>query len=197
MLGHMSVVAQKVTVSYQDYVAAEAAAATKSEWINGVVYAMAGGTLLHARLAMAVGRAIGDQLRGKPCAVFSSDLRIRSLFSEIASYPDLTVVCGPPQMHTQDIQACTNPTVIVEVIVEVLGPSTETFDRGDKAAHYRRMPSVLAYVLVSTSEQRIEVFTRATDGAFVFTEAGPGQSVSIAPIECSLVVDDIYFDPLA
>lgn len=53
---------------------------------------MAGGTLLHARLAMAVGRAIGDQLRGKPCAVFSSDLRIRSLFSEIASYPDLTVV---------------------------------------------------------------------------------------------------------
>jgi hypothetical protein len=76
MLGHMSVVAQKVTVSYQDYVAAEAAAATKSEWINGVVYAMAGGTLLHARLAMAVGRAIGDQLRGKPCAVFSSDLRL-------------------------------------------------------------------------------------------------------------------------
>jgi hypothetical protein len=59
------------------------------------------------------------------------------------------------------------------------------------------MPSVLAYVLVSTAEQRIEVFTRASDGAFVFTEAGPGQSVSIAPIECSLVVDDIYFDPLA
>jgi Uma2 family endonuclease len=193
MLNSMSVVAKKGKVSYSDYVSSESMAVSKSEWINGVVYAMAGGTMLHARLAMSVGRALGDQLKGKSCAVFSSDLRIRSLFSEIASYPDLTVMCGTPQMHSQDQNACTNPTVIIEV----LSISTETFDRGDKAAHYRRMPSMLAYVLVSTSEQRIEVFTRASDGTFVFAEAGPGQSLAISPIACNLAVDEIYFDPLA
>ena len=86
-----------------------------------------------------------------------------------------------------------NPTVVIEV----LSPTTESFDRGDKAAHYRRRASLKAYVLVSTSEQRIEVFVREGDGRVLLSEASPGESVSIAPIACSFAVDEIYADPLA
>jgi Uma2 family endonuclease len=175
-------------ISYEDYVRTENSASFKSEWINGATYAMAGGTMLHARLAMAVAIAIGPQLRGKPCVPYGSDLRVRSLVSEFAAYPDMTIVCGGAETHSVDKHACTNPTVVVEV----LSPSTESFDRGDKAAHYRRMPSVQAYVWVSTSTKRIEVFTREANGTFVLSEAGPGESVHIAPIACVLAVDDVY-----
>jgi Uma2 family endonuclease len=187
----MSAAVHSSLVSYESYVAIEDLAPTKSEWINGVVYATAGGTMLHARLAASVIGILSRQLKGSPCAAYSSDLRIRSLFSNIATYPDVTIVCGTPEPHPLDANAFTNPTVIIEV----LSTGTETFDRGDKAAHYRRMESVKAYVLISTSEQRIEVFGRGDDGKFVLSEAGPGQSVAISPIDCTLVVDEVYFEP--
>ncbi len=103
----MSAAATATHLSYADYVAAEGAASFKSEWINGSAYAMAGGTMLHARLSMAVGLALGLQLRGRPCVLYGSDLRVRSLFSEFSSCPDVTVVCGSPDTHGSDKRACT------------------------------------------------------------------------------------------
>ena len=143
-------------MTYAEYVAFEQTAARKHEYVNGRVYAMAGGSPEHARLAVAMSAALTTALRGKPCAPFSSDLRVRNVVTGRSSYPDLTVVCGALAHASDDPDAATNPAVIVEVLSE----STERDDRGDKWAHYQRIASLREYVLVSQGSRRIEVYSR-------------------------------------
>ena len=148
--------APRVFMSYPEYLAAERGAKTRHEYLSGTSWAMAGGTPEHGRLAAALAGELRGKLRGRPCAVFSSDVRIRIAATDRTTYPDLSVVCGKRETAADDPDALVNPIVIVEV----LSDSTEADDRGAKFAHYRRLESLREYVLVSQHERRIEVFRR-------------------------------------
>jgi Uma2 family endonuclease len=178
--------------SYADYLAFERTAPTKHEYVAGLVLAMAGGSPEHARLAGSLARLLGNAIEGRPCAVFSSDLRVRIPATNRSTYPDLTVVCGHRETAPDDHEAIVNPTVLVEV----LSDSTEADDRGEKFAHYRRLSSLQEYVLVAQKAQRIEVYRREGD-RWVLSEHGPGTVVELASIGARIPVDEVYRDPLA
>ena len=177
--------------TFAEYLAIDEASDRKHEFINGVIYAMSGGSPEHARLAMTIGHLLGNQLAGKRCAVYSSDLRVRALATGLATYPDLTVVCGKLETDPADPDSATNPTVIFEV----LSPTSEKHDREAKFAHYRQIPSLRAYVLVSQDERLIEVFTRNTNGSWTLRDHRDG-TARLDAIECILSIDAIYANPL-
>lgn len=184
--------AREISYTYAEYLAQEEASETKHEFVNDQIYAMAGGTPEHGRLALRVGIELGTQLRGRSCEVFSSDVRVRVAATGLGTYPDLSVVCGHLERDPEDNDAISNPIVLVEV----LSDSTEAYDRGEKFTHYRRIPSLREYVLVAQLASRIEVFRRNDDGTWTLHEAGPGERVKLASIGCELAVDDVYANAL-
>jgi Uma2 family endonuclease len=178
--------------TYAEYLAFERGAATKHEFVDGQIVAMAGGTPEHPRLAVNVSAALVGALRGRPCSAFSADLRVHVPATGRTTYPDVTAVRDERRTAEVDDDAIVNPTVIVEI----LSPSTEASDRGEKFAHYRRLESLQEYVLVSQEEQRIEVYRREND-VWALRDYGPGQAAELASLEVTLSVDEIYADPLA
>lgn len=162
------------SMSYAEYLEFEREAETKHEYVNGQVYAMAGGSTEHARLAAEVIGQLLQSRRDRPCGVFSADLRVRNLVTGRSTYPDVTVICDRIERAPDDQHAATNPTVIVEVLSE----GTEGQDRGDKWRHYQRIASLQAYVLVSQAEPRVEVFRRVGD-VWQYQAAGPGEQLQL------------------
>ena len=186
--------AAKLYMSYADFIVFEEKSETKHEWLDGVVYDMAGGTPDHAGIKAQVIILLGAQLRGRRCRVFDSDLAIRILATGLFTYPDASVVCSKPEMDPANKNALTNP----RIIVEVLSDSTEKYDRGEKFAHYQRIPSLAEYVLVSQHEPCIEVFRQTSPGKWEPCEkAVSGQTIQLKSLECELSVDEVYADPLA
>lgn len=181
--------------SFDEYVELEESSPIKHEFLDGNVWATAGGSPRHAAISNRIGRLIGQALEGRPCEVFSSDLRVRVAETGLATYPDLSVVCNALDLDPEDRKGHTvvNPTVLVEV----LSPSTETYDRGEKLSHYKRIDSLREVVLVAHDEQRIDLWRRTTDGWTLLT-AHAGQRVVLRSLhDIELAVDDVYFDPLA
>ncbi len=174
--------------TYEEYQRFEDTNPARHEYVDGQILAMAGGTPAHARLQAAVLFALERRLEGRPCQPFPSDLRVKVVATGAATYPDVTVVCGSVETDAEDPGAVTNPTVIVEV----LSDSTEAYDRGDKFEHYRQIPTLQAYVLVSHRERRIETRRRAPDGGWSEYVAGRGQTVALEAIGAELAVDEIY-----
>jgi Uma2 family endonuclease len=180
-------------MSHAEYVAAEATADSRHEYLRGEIYDMAGGSLEHAALAAALAREIGIALQGKPCRTFSSDARVRIDATDTTTYPDLSVVCGELQSSSADGRSMLNPVVICEV----LSDSTEAYDRGAKASHYRHIASLKEYVLVSQSEQRVEVQRRNAAGHWELHEFGPGGHAVLESLGVSISLDALYRNPLA
>lgn len=176
----------------RDYLDIEEGSAVKHEYFDGEIYAMAGGTPEHAALAVAVSTALLTQLRGRGCRVYSSDLRIRILATGLASYPDVSVVCGPVHNDPDSPTTVTNPTLIVEV----LSDGTEEYDRGEKFEHYKQIESLEEYVLVSHREPSIEVHRRDEHGRWEHSKTGTG-TVALRSVDATLVVEDIYRDATA
>lgn len=179
-------------LSYSEYLALEATAETKHDFVNGELYAMAGGTLEHGALSAALARELGTALAGRPCRAFSSDVRVRVLSTGASFYPDLTIVCGQVETPTDDQQAIANPKVIVEVLSE----GTEAYDRGAKASHYRRVPSLREYVLVSQAEPRVEVQRLNDRGIWELHFFGPGDRLELTSLGISVQLDAVYANPL-
>ena len=183
-------------MTYAEYLAFEAASATKHEYLHGEVFAMAGGTITHGALTMAVGTALSNALRDRPCRVLSSDVRVRSKTTGLTTYADVTVVCQKIEVDDDDPNSVLNP----RLIVEVLSDSTESYDRGAKAAHYRRIASLGEYVLVGQGEPLIEVYRRNERGNWeLFVEARRGELAELTSCDAPIMleVDAIYRDPLA
>ena len=183
-------------MTYEQYLAFEAASDTKHEWVDGEVLAMAGGTIEHGALAMAVGAALSNALRDRRCRVLSSDVRVRVRSTGLATYPDLSVVCDKLEVDPSDEHGVLNPTLIVEI----LSDATEAYDRGAKAAHYRRIPSLREYVLVSQHEPLIEVYRRNERSNWeLVVEARQGERAELHSCGdvITLEVDAIYRDPLS
>ncbi len=150
-------------MSEAEYLALEATAETKHEYVNGETIAMAGVSPEHSVVQVGLATAVDAALAsaGKPCLTFSSDTRVRISETGLYAYPDLTVVCGKPDFdHGASPPSLLNPLVVFEV----LSDSTEAYDRGAKAAHYRSRASLQEYVLVSSSERRVEILRRAEEG---------------------------------
>ena len=173
--------------TYEEYRRFEDTNPARHEYVDGQILAMAGGTPAHARLQAAVLFALERRLEGRPCQPFPSDLRVKVVATGVATYPDVTVVCGSVETDAEDPGAVTNPTVIVD-----LSDSTEAYDRGDKFEHYRQIPTLQAYVLVSHRERRIETRRRAPDGSWSEHVAGRGQTAPLEAIGTELAVDEIY-----
>lgn len=176
--------------TFDDYLDLESASNVKHEYLEGEIYAMAGGTPRHAALTLAVGGALLGQLRGGPCRAFSSDLRILVSATGLATYPDVAIVCGPLETAPRSEATITNP----KVLVEVLSRSTQDYDLGEKFDHYRRIPSLEAVLLVWQDEVRMELRTRESDGAWSSTTFRSGDTVRIEAIACSLGVDAVFAD---
>jgi Uma2 family endonuclease len=174
--------------SLADYLAVEEMSAVRHEFLEGEIYAMAGGTPEHAALSAAAVVLLGSQLRGRPCRPYSADLRIRVPATGLATYADATIVCGEPERDRDSPTHVTNPTVIVEV----LSPSTEDYDRGEKREHYQRVESLREYVLVAQSRPRIEVFSRTETGDWSVKVFGPGDVVDLGSVSCTFAVDELY-----
>ena len=190
ILGYDRVMSPPATLhayTYADYLAHEAASNVKHEYLKGEIYAMAGGSPAHAELSLAVGAALREQLQDKPCRVFSSDLRVRVDATGLATYPDVTVVCGALERDKDGRETVLNP----KVLVEVLSDSTERYDRGEKFEHYKQIPSLDEYVLLSQKEALLEAWRRE-DGSWRRREARAGEHLMLESIECELVVDALY-----
>lgn len=171
-------------VSWEEYLGYDAASATKNEYFDGQILAMAGGSEEHALLSMNMGVALAVALRGRPCRVYSSDLRVRVVATGLGTYPDVTVVCGATD---RDRDTVLNPIAIVEV----LSPS-ESYDRGEKFDHYKQVPALREYVLVEQGRNRIERFHRDDGGRWVHEAWTAGGVVTLPSLGVSVGVDEVY-----
>ena len=171
-----------------EYLALERRATYKSEYVNGHIIAMSGASRRHNLIAANISRELSSQLRGRPCESYISDMRVRVSETGLYTYPDVLAVCGDIRFADEQTDTLLNPTVIVEV----LSASTEAYDRGDKFAHYRRLASLHDYVLVSQDAVRVEHYVRQGE-KWVLSEASLlTDTVSLASIQCTLVLEDIY-----
>jgi Uma2 family endonuclease len=179
--------APKPTYTFAEYVELEEKSDAKHELINGEIYATAHGTPEHSRLSARMIVALSTALRGRPCEVFTSDMRVRVPVTGLATYPDVAVVCGKLAIDPENRNTITNPIVIVEV----LSDSTERYDRNDKFKHYLRLPSLQDYLLVDQHEPRIEHYLRNADGTWTWREVRPPMAVRLS-LGVDLDVSEIY-----
>jgi Uma2 family endonuclease len=184
--------APKLKYTFAEYIALEEQSDIKHDFINGEIYATAHGTPEHGRLAMRIGRILGNALRGRPCEVFSSDVRLRVLATGLATYPDVSVVCNRLEIDPEHRNTITNPVVIVEV----LSDSTAEYDRKDKFRHYRRIPSLRDYVLVDQHEPRIEHYQRNDDDTWTLREVAPPGAVRLS-MGVEISVAEVYENALS
>ncbi|MDB5219852.1 MAG: hypothetical protein JWO86_7779 [Myxococcaceae bacterium] len=192
MLARTMGAAEKIPrVSFEQFLLLLELSHTKLEWLDGIAYAMAGGSFEHSRLASRIGTILTNALHGKRCVALQSDMLVKAPVDEFAAFPDASVVCDEPimVMHEKN-PALTNPTVIIEV----LSSSTADYDRGEKFERYKTIPSLREYVLVSQDKKLIEVFSRERGWEVVV--AGTGDEVILPSIGVTLDVDEVYFNPL-
>ena len=160
----MSTAPKRITP--QEYLIRERQASIKSEFYQGEIFAMGGGSANHSLIAANFVREAGNALRDKPCIVFNSDLRVQVQSTGLYTYPDATIVCGELLFDDDHRDTLLNPTVIVEV----LSDSTEKYDRGKKSNHYRQIASLKELILIAQDRSHVERFTRQPNGDWLFHE---------------------------
>jgi len=178
--------ARRPHYSYAEYLALEDESPIRHEYLEGEIYAMAGGSPDHAALAAAVIGLLRAQLP-PPCRLFTSDLRIRILATGLTTYPDAAVVCGKTQRAPDDRLAVVNPVLLVEVT----STSTEAYDRVEKLRHYQQLPSLHEVLIVSHREPRLTLNRREATG-WTALEHGPGETLALASLGATLPVDELY-----
>ncbi len=179
----------KIRMSSQEYLRRERAAEFKSEFFDGEVFAMSGGSPRHSLVKTNVTGELRNQLSGRPCTAYDSDLRVKVDATGLYTYPDASVVCGSLEFDDNDRDTVLNPTLLVEV----LSPSTEAYDRGKKFNHYRRIKSLREYLLVSQDEAKIERFQRNVDGTWTLTEAsGLEATLHLPSLGIDLSLREVY-----
>jgi Uma2 family endonuclease len=178
-------------VTPEEYLALEELAETRSEFINGAVVAMSENTYPHVLIVDNLVLELNGQLRGKQCRMSSTQLKVKVELTGDYFYPDLVGVCGTPAFDPPNQLTLLNPSLIIEV----LSPSTEGYDRGQKFLHYQQIPSLQEYLLVAQDEIRVEWYTRGSNSAWTYKmAAGPDATLTLASIDCSISLADIYRD---
>lgn len=177
--------AKRLHYSYAEYQELLARSDFKLEFCDGVIYAMAGGTIAHAELGAAAIELLARLL--PDCRVFTSDLKVRIDATDLSTFPDVSLLCGELERSAIDAQALTNPTLLVEVTSR----STEDYDRGDKLSHYKQLPSLRAVLIVSHKSKRVTIVERCAAG-WVEREARSGELVRLVQPELEFSVDELY-----
>src|SRR3954468_17592737 len=175
--------------TYADYVALEMISTGKHEFLDGEIYAMAGGSEEHSALAAAMVHALVNAVGDRPCRVHTSDLRIYVEAAGLATFPDASVICGPLQQHEPSPTATAlNPVILVEVTSD----SSEDYDTGAKLEYYQTIASLRDYVIVSHRERRVTVHSRRPDGGWQTLIATIGGDAPVTSLGVHLKVDDVY-----
>lgn len=175
--------------TYADYVGLELQSPTKHEFLDGEIYAMAGGSEEHSALAAEILRVLGNAVGDRACRVHTSDLRIYVATAGLATFPDGAVICGPLQQHEPSPQATAmNPAVLLEVTSD----SSEEYDTTEKLEYYRTIPSLRDYIVVSHRERRVIVHSRDVAGQWSASVATTGERVCVHSLGVDIVVDEIY-----
>lgn len=179
----------RTLLTEEEYLAIERRAEFRSEFHGGEMFAMAGASRRHNRIVTNLVSALDNQLRERPCNVYSNDLRVKIPNTGLFTYPDLVVTCGEEMFADDEQDILLNPLVIIEV----LSDSTEAYDRGKKFEHYQSIESLSTYMLVSQSSARVEQYVRREGGAWLYTEAHEDDSVvRLEAILCELRLEDVY-----
>jgi Uma2 family endonuclease len=182
-----------------EYLALERASQERREYLDGQIYLMAGESEAHGTICTNLTIEVGSQLKGTPCRAFSKDTKVRSgpipksrySAQGLYSFPDLVVVCGEPQYLDEHQDVLVNP----KAIIEVLSPTTEAFDRGEKSARYREhLDSLTDYVIVAQSLPLVEHFARQSNGEWVTGAKATelSDTVILSSINCTLRLSEVY-----
>jgi Uma2 family endonuclease len=175
-------------VSPEDYLAMERRSETRSEYLDGEIFAMTGASERHNLLAGNLYTAFRAQLRPRGCRVYVSDMRVKISATGLYTYPDVIVVCGTPQFESAEVDTLLNP----QVIVEILSKSTEDYDRGTKFVHYRSLPSLAEYLLVAQDRVHVEHHLRQNEG-WLLTETDRLEDLLELPsVGARLDVAEVY-----
>ena len=184
----MASAAHKKTVTPEEYLAAERRSEIKHEYDRGFIIAMAGASRWHNVITSSLNREISTQLKGRPCETYANDMRILVADTGLYTYPDLVIACGEPRFLDAETDTLINPVAIVEV----LSPSTEAYDRGKKFAHYRRIPSLVEFVLVAQDRPLVERFTRRGDEWALATFEGLDATLALESAGVRVPLREIY-----
>jgi len=172
-----------------EYLALERAAPFKSEFFDGEMFARAGNSPMHSLIAANLIGELRTKLKGGPCKLFTSDLRLKVEATGLCTYPDVSVVCGPLQFAAGTDDTVVNPTLLIEV----LSDSTEAYDRGEKFQHYRQMPSLKEYLLVSQRLPRIEHFLRRPNEEWALrTAEGKDATLTLPSLEVTIELSEVF-----
>ncbi|RLS78271.1 MAG: Uma2 family endonuclease [Planctomycetota bacterium] len=184
-------------ITPQEYVIRERQAPIKSEFYQGEIFAMGGGSANHSLIAANFVGEARNSLKGRPCAVFNSDLRVQVQSTGLYTYPDATIVCGELLFDDDHRDTLLNPTLIVEV----LSDSTEKYDRGKKSNHYRQIASLKELILIAQDRSHVERFTRQANGDWLFHEQKElTADFELKSLGISIAISELYrgvkFEPI-
>ncbi len=173
----------------EEYLAFEDESLEKHEYYGGEIFAMAGASFAHNQIVRNSLSAIDNFLKETQCQVFPSDLKIQIEANSLFTYPDLSIICEPPQFYNDRKDAITNPVVIIEV----LSPATMDYDRGGKFALYRQIPSLKEYILISSTHYHFEKFVRQQNNQWLLSEEQDREGiVTIETISFSIPLLELY-----
>ena len=184
----MSSAAVQSHLTPAEYLASERKATTKSEYFAGQIYAMSGASRAHNLIVANLISAFHAQFSERACEVYANDMRVKVESTGLYTYPDVLVVCDEPRFEDAGLDTLLNPTVLVEV----LSPSTEAYDRGEKFSHYRHLESLQEYVLVAQNRIRVEHYRRQGEKWLLTEFDDLVDIISLPSIACELSTLAIY-----
>lgn len=179
----------KTRYTPEQYLAIERAAEFRSEFFRGEMFAMVGASRKHNLISLNVAAEIRGQFGGRPCKVYQSDMRVKVNKTGLYTYPDVVATCDQPRFEDKHVDTLLNP----KVIVEVLSPSTELWDRSKKFEHYRAIESLREYVLISQDHVMVERFTRNAEGQWALLDYRTiDETLVLDSISCTIKLSEIY-----
>lgn len=179
----------KPYVTPEEYLALERRTEYKSEYLHGEIFAMTGASRKHNLIAVNILGELHRQLKGKPCEVYPSEMRVKVAASGLYTYPNVVVVCGEPQFEDDYLDTLINPTVLFEV----LSKTTERYDRIAKSDYYRRLESLTEHLLVAQDEVHVEQFIKQADGQWSLIDFhSVDATIELDSISCSLALREVY-----
>lgn len=184
----MSAVLTPTHATAEEYLKLERSAETKSEFHDGRIHRMNGSNRAHNLITGNIGVELGNQLKKRPCEAYLNDMRVKAAEARSCHYPDVAVVCDKPQFEDAHVDTLLNPTLLVEV----LSPSTEAYDRGGKFSHYRKIPTLQECLLVAQDQPSIERYLRQGDVWILSEAVGLDAGVVLESIGCTLSLREVY-----
>lgn len=180
----------KIYYTPDEYLILERQAEHKSEYFNGEIFAMTGASRKHNLVAANILSSLHAQLKGRPCEIYPSDMRVKISPTGLYTYPDVVIVCGEPTFDDEQKDTLLNPTVLIEI----LSKSTASYDRGEKFEHYRKLNSLVEYLIVAQDKHHIEHYVRQPDNQWLLSETDDmEQTIHLPSIECNLALVDVYY----